>query len=249
MLRYKNSLLERILLEKGTSLTLAFSKLPLDLLTLAGIDVQAELQMKTGSPVLGPGFMHPATSIPQQPQLQRAALQRQQARRSGQNFLPKLAPGQSNQDVNFATSPHAHPTPSSHASSPTQMSTRSPMAMHQGGMTPPTSAVLAQPQAQHMHNFARSSQPRSNQALYQGQQQPSNVQSQRPAPSNYQSSASGISSLSASSHHSMGQPIAGGAGGSAGPQAASSFYPSPFQKHFDQLGKLTPIPLIELCSS
>ncbi|TKA77008.1 hypothetical protein B0A55_01963 [Friedmanniomyces simplex] len=40
MLRYKNSLLERILLEKG-------------------IDVQAELQMKTGSPILGPGFMPP----------------------------------------------------------------------------------------------------------------------------------------------------------------------------------------------
>ncbi|KAK4507573.1 hypothetical protein PRZ48_001308 [Zasmidium cellare] len=192
MLRYKNSLLERILLEKG-------------------IDVQAELQMKTGSPVLGPGFMHPATTAPQPPQLQRAALQRQQARRSGQNFLPKLAPGQSGQDMNFtAGSPHAHPTPSSHASSPTQMSTRSPMTMHQGGMTPPTSAVLAQPQAQHMQNYARSSQQRPNSALYQGQPQPSNAPPQRPAPSNYQSSASGMSSLSANSHQAMPQPVPGG---------------------------------------
>lgn len=206
--------------------------------------------MKTGSPVLGPGFMHPATSVPQQPQLQRAALQRQQARRSGQNFLPKLAPGQSGQEMGFsAGSPHAHPTPSSHASSPTQMSTRSPMTMHQGGMTPPTSAVLAQPQAQHMQNYARSLQQRPNQALYQGQPQPSNVPSQRPAPSNYQSSASGISSLSANSHHVMPQAVGGTVGGNAGPQSASSFYPSPFQKHFEQLGKLTPYPLVELCSS
>ncbi|KXT07494.1 hypothetical protein AC578_482 [Pseudocercospora eumusae] len=225
MLRYKNSLLERILLEKG-------------------IDVQAELQMKTGSPVLGPGFMHPAASMPPQPPLQRTALQRQQARRPGQNFLPKLAPGQSNADMGFTTSPHAHPTPSSHASSPGQLSTRSP-ALQQGGMTSPASAVIAQPQAQHFQSFARSSQPQPNQAFYQAQQQPANgprQPQQRPTPSStYQGSQSGMSSMSTGSH-ALPQP--GSAGGSA---AASTFsYPSPFQKHFDQLGKF-PLPfLIEL---
>ncbi|EME50232.1 hypothetical protein DOTSEDRAFT_68942 [Dothistroma septosporum NZE10] len=219
MLRYKNSLLERILLEKG-------------------IDVQTELQMKTGSPVLGPGFMHPAPSVPPQPQLQRTALQRQQARRSGQSYPPKLAPGQSSQDMNFViTSPHAHPTPSSHASSPSQLSTRSPMTMHQGGMTPPASAVLAQPQAQHLQKFGRSAQQHPNQAFYQSQQQPAGTQRppRRPTLSNYQGSTSGLSSISAGSQNSMPQSLPAATGGSAGPQAASAFYPSPFQKHFDQL--------------
>ncbi|KAI5369840.1 Putative basic-leucine zipper domain-containing protein [Septoria linicola] len=216
MLRYKNSLLERILLEKG-------------------IDVQAELQMKTGSPVLGPGFMHGATSVPQQPQLQRTTLQRAQARRSGQNFLPKLAPGQSSSDIGFSTtSPLAHPTPSSHASSPSQLSTRSP-ALQQGGMTSPASAVLAQPQGQPYQSFARSSQHLPNQAFYQAQQQPINTSQRpqhRPTPSStYASSASGISNMSAGS---QALPHPGSSGGKA-PSSASAFYPSPFQKHFEQL--------------
>lgn len=232
MLRYKNSLLERILLEKG-------------------IDVQTELQMKTGSPVLGPGFMHPAPSVPPQPQLQRTALQRQQARRSGHNYLPKLAPGQSNQDINFATtSPHAHPTPSSHASSPSQLSTRSPMTMRQGGMTPPTSAVLAQPQAQHLQKFGRPPQQQHpNQAFYQAQQQSGGPQRppQRPPPSNYQGSTSGLSSISSGSQSSMTQSLPATTGSHAGQQAASAFYPSPFQKHFDQLGKFPFRLPTELC--
>ncbi|TKA71414.1 hypothetical protein B0A49_03927 [Cryomyces minteri] len=46
MLRYKNSLLERILVERG-------------------IDVQAELHARTGSPALGPTHMPPAAPAPQ----------------------------------------------------------------------------------------------------------------------------------------------------------------------------------------
>ncbi|PIB01175.1 hypothetical protein CB0940_01671 [Cercospora beticola] len=214
MLRYKNSLLERILLEKG-------------------IDVQAELQMKTGSPVLGPGFMHGATTLPQQPPLQRTTLQRAQARRSGQNFLPKLAPGQASADMGFSTaSPMAHPTPSSHASSPSQLSTRSP-ALQQGAMTSPASAGLAQPQGQTFQNFTRSSQ-QPNHAFYQAQQQPAAAQHRRhrPTPSStYPSSASGISNVS---NGSQALPHPGSSGGSA-PPSASAFYPSPFQKHFEQL--------------
>lgn len=181
----------------------------------------------------------------QQPPLQRTALQRQQARRSAtQPFLPKLAPGQSNADMAYAqSSPLAHPTPSSHTSSPSAMSTRSPMAVHQGGMTSPASGVLAQPQAQQFPNYARSSQQHSNQALYQAQQQHASVQRQpqrSAAPSNYKSSVSGMSNTSAGSHHSVNQPIPGANPGAVAGPSASTFYPSPFQKHFDQLGKLTP---------
>ena len=208
--------------------------------------------MKTGSPTLG--FQHPAANIPQiqppQPPLQRTALQRHHARRSGQNFLPKLAPGQSNVDMGFQGSPQGHPTPSSHASSPTNVSTRSPMIMQQGGNTPPTSAVLAQPQAQQYHNFGRASQQPPNPSYYQRQQMSPNAQ--RPAPpSHYQSSASIHSSHSTGSRHSLSGPLSAGVGAvtsNAGPSAAQ-YYPSPFQKHIDQLGKLSPIFPIELCSS
>lgn len=217
--------------------------------------------MKSGSPVLGPGFMTHGVGLPpvQQPPLQRTALQRQQARRSAtQPFLPKLAPGQSNVDIAYAqASPLAHPTPSSHTSSPSAMSTRSPMALHQGGMTSPASGVLAQPQGQQFQSFARSSQQHSNPALYQAQQQQQQQQhagvqrqAHRPATtSNYQSSVSGMSNTSAGSHHSVNQPMPGANQAGNTGQLASTFYPSPFQKHFDQLGKLTPIIPIELCSS
>jgi len=209
--------------------------------------------------------MHPAANIPQahvpQPPLQRAAVQRQQARRSGgPAFLPKLAPGQGNPEINFPTSsPQGHPTPSSHGSSPTNVPTRSPMAMHQGGMTSPASTVLAQGPAQQYHGYPRASQQPSNPSYYSIPQQPQNLppQQQRPPPpSQYQSSASVVSSLSTGSQHSLNPPAApqmmsagqGSMNASAGPPSASAYYPSPFQKHIDQLGKLTPLPFpIELC--
>lgn len=206
-----------------------------------GINVQAELQMKTGSPVLGPGFMHSTTPMPQQPQLQRTTLQRAQARRSG---LPKLAPGHSNSDLGFSTtSPLAHPTPSSHGSSPSQMSMRSP-AIQQMGMTSPASAVLGQPQAQPYQSFAGSSQQQPSQAFYQPQQHATNApryrQHRATASSTYQGSTSGISNMS------PGLPYPGSSGGSA-PPSASAFYPSPFQKHFEQLGKSTSVLSADLC--
>lgn len=207
----------------------------------SGINVQAELQMKTGSPVLGPGFMHSTTPMPQQPQLQRTTLQRAQARRSG---LPKLAPGHSNSDLGFSTtSPLAHPTPSSHGSSPSQMSMRSP-AIQQMGMTSPASAVLGQPQAQPYQSFAGSSQQQPSQAFYQPQQHATNApryrQHRATASSTYQGSTSGISNMS------PGLPYPGSSGGSA-PPSASAFYPSPFQKHFEQLGKSTSVLSADLC--
>nr|XP_036584766.1 bZIP transcription factor [Colletotrichum truncatum]KAF6794416.1 bZIP transcription factor [Colletotrichum truncatum] len=104
MLRYKNSLLERILLEKG-------------------IDVQAELRAKTGSPNLGP--THAPQNMVQPPPIQRAILNRHhQSRRSNSSIAPKLEPGISPlpppiQAAHSAASPKTRPTPSSHSNSPT----------------------------------------------------------------------------------------------------------------------------------
>lgn len=215
-----------------------------------GIDVQAELSLKTGSPTFPPGFMQHIPIQPTQPPLQRTAVQRHHARRSGQAITPKLQPGQSQADMTFHnTSPQAVPTPSSHVSSPNTVSTRSPVAMHQGGMTPPTSAVLAQTQAQqYQQSFSRShQQPPLNTQFYQpAQHQTQHLhRAQRPAPpQQYHSNTSGISSQSPGSQ--AGPPGSSGSGGGSNSTSAvpsaSAYYPSPFQKHIDQLGKFTPPP-------
>lgn len=192
--------------------------------------MQTELQAKTGSPSLAPTYLSHAIPPPMaQPALQRTALSRQHARRSGQGFAPRLGPGpnmaQPSHDAFNARSPQGQPTPSSHASSPTALSQRSPISIPQGGMTPPTSAVLAQPQQQQY----RSQAPPRSQYMMQ------NPAQQRPQPPSQYPSSSGMSSISASTQ-------AGGMTGSvsSAPAGPSAYYPSPFQKHIDQLGKLTP---------
>jgi len=205
--------------------------------------------MKQGSPILGPGFLPPGATLPQprppaQTPLQRAAVHQQHARRSG-SFLPKLAPGQPSADPNFPqASPGGHPTPSSHSSSPTNVPTRSPPIVHQGGITPPTSASLAQGQAQQYHGYPRSSLAQlPNPGIFPPSQQqpPMGMQrqmSRSQPPHHYQSSASTVSTQSAVIHTNFNAPTSAGGPASAGP---SSYYPSPFQKHFDQLGKSLPI--------
>ncbi|KAK6585598.1 hypothetical protein PZA11_002325 [Diplocarpon coronariae] len=136
MLRYKNSLLERILLEKGGSITLISTK-RIFLTLLTGIDVQAELRAKTGSPHLGPSHM---PNMAQAPTVQRAIMNRhQQARRSNSSIAPKLELGAPLQ------SPQSRPTTSSHASSPTS---HSPGFLPPGVMTPPASDSQMQFQSQ-----------------------------------------------------------------------------------------------------
>jgi len=100
MLRYKNSLLERILLEKG-------------------IDVQAELRAKTGSPNLGP--THMPQNLVQPPPIQRALINRHhQSRRSNSSIAPKSEPGATLPPPHAVTaSPKNRPTPPSHSNSPT----------------------------------------------------------------------------------------------------------------------------------
>ncbi|KAI1175828.1 hypothetical protein F4777DRAFT_297858 [Nemania sp. FL0916] len=119
MLRYKNSLLERILLEKG-------------------IDVQAELQAKTGSPNLGP--THMPQNMMQPPPIQRAILNRHHnSRRSASSIAPKLEPGVTSvpAQVNIQpsiASPKGRPTPPSHAASPTNPTP--PYSGHMAGASP-----------------------------------------------------------------------------------------------------------------
>ncbi|KJZ72951.1 hypothetical protein HIM_07714 [Hirsutella minnesotensis 3608] len=104
MLRYKNSLLERILLEKG-------------------IDVQAELHAKTGSPNLG--STHMAQNLVQPPPIQRAIMNRHhQSRKSISSIAPKTEPGTTTLTGSLphksSISPKSRPN-LPHASSPTNI--------------------------------------------------------------------------------------------------------------------------------
>ncbi|OCK81295.1 hypothetical protein K432DRAFT_295818 [Lepidopterella palustris CBS 459.81] len=215
MLRYKNSLLERILLEKG-------------------IDVQAELRAKTGSPNLGPTRAPiSANASPNQPPIQRAMMNRQQqARRSigvpqkaeGVHGLPHIQP----EGVLPNRSPLSQPTPGSHMSSPSTTAARSPNFLPQGGKSVSPNFGPVSQQQQHL----RPQQPPRPQ--YTPIMAP-----QRPSVVTNHASSSGLSSAST---------VGSGAGSvmtsstSGGPAA---YYPSPFQSHMDQLGKLTR-PLLSL---
>lgn len=118
-----------------------------------GIDVQAELRAKTGSPHLGPTNIN-ATM---QPTIQRAIMNRHhQARRSNSSIAPKVEPGASIQ------SPQSRPTPSSHASSPTSIS---PGFHPQGVMTPPGSETQAQFQQQQHQRLQAKPQPQAGHGL------------------------------------------------------------------------------------
>jgi hypothetical protein len=213
MLRYKNSLLERILLEKG-------------------IDVQAELRAKTGSPNLGPSRAPASahTSPNQAPLQQRAILNRQQQRRSLQgppkvdsiNGLPMIQP-----DGPIQRSPLSQPTPGSHLSSPAQSATRSPSFIPHGQSVSPNFGPIP-PQQQQQHQQQQQQQPlrpqppRSNFTPMMGAQRPSLVTNQ-PA-------ANGIASAATVGTNGNGITQ------SSGP---SSFYQTQFTDHMSQLGKLT----------
>jgi hypothetical protein len=198
MLRYKNSLLERILLEKG-------------------IDVQAELRAKTGSPSLGP--THMPQNMVQPPTVQRAIMNRhQQARRANSNIAPKLEPGLPAVGLappHINQSPQTRQTPSSHHSSP---SSNSPSFPTQGVMTPPGSDTHLQQQQQQQQLLQ---QQQRNQ-----QQHKSQMPHGLPLPG-------GLGSQMGPAMKGQGTS---GPGSMGGVQAA--YYPS-FQNHIEQLGKLT----------
>ncbi|KAK2737734.1 hypothetical protein FQN55_000949 [Onygenales sp. PD_40] len=204
MLRYKNSLLERILLEKG-------------------IDVQAELRLKSGSP--NPAPAKPARQpMNQNSPLSRTAMNRQSVNRHKVGMPQKL--DQSNisqahrEDSYTMRSPQLQPTPSSHVSSPS--TTKSPGFVMQGAMSPTGTDI--QPQQQHtpqsLHRPPILPQPGSyNNTHHPITAPPSDhIEPMGPAHSN----------MPPSSTMNTGRP-------------GSAYYLSPFQKHYDQLGKRTPI--------
>ncbi|PWY84578.1 hypothetical protein BO94DRAFT_104812 [Aspergillus sclerotioniger CBS 115572] len=183
MLRYKNSLLERILLEKG-------------------IDVQAELRLKAGAPGAGAGKPTPMAAKPPTT-LERAAVNRTSAQRH-----PGIAPkepfsmAQHRDNAYGIPSPQFQATPPSHVSSPSHA--KSPGFPFQGAMSP----VGVDPQAQqrsqmlsHSRNLSQASPPMSI-----GQPESTDPKSAMPGGTN---------------------PRA--------PRVPSAYYPSPFQKHYDQL--------------
>lgn len=195
MLRYKNSLLERILLEKG-------------------IDVQAELQAKHGSPNFGPTHM-PANLI-QPPPISRTLLNRHHNRRSTSSIAPKVEPS-------FGTlppihtgnlpagSPKSRPTPSSHAPSPATTESF-------GGSSSAAAEIAPGSMRPGMASAAM--------------KQPGNSMGQMPGPSR----------MMPPMQPGMGHPQPGSGVHAArmGSVSSAPFYQTPaYQNHLDQLGKTT----------
>ncbi|KAJ5835013.1 hypothetical protein N7447_001039 [Penicillium robsamsonii] len=174
MLRYKNSLLERILLEKG-------------------IDVQAELRLKTGAP----GAPPKANPMPKAPSAGARPTQRHPA---GIASKPETFGMSQREGAYGIPSPQFQATPTSHVSSPSHA--KSPGFGFQGAMSPVEGRPQLLPQPR---TFSQTSPP----AISMPQTEPSDS-----------------------------KPQSRGAMGPRGARvAAAAYYPSPFQKHYDQLGR------------
>lgn len=208
MLRYKNSLLERILLEKGEQ---SSHDHPLSRLTDPGIDVQAELALK-GSPNLRPHRVPPVTG--QASPMQKAMLSRQQQQRHRPAMAPPIQTVNPSSQVggqhSFAGSPTAQPTPPSQHNSPS--TARSPRFPMQGGMASPATEMAPQPP----------------QPAPQGRPlQPSQLPTFAPQ------HGTQVRSIS-----NPGGPTAFSPRTQANPTMHDNYYPASFQKHYSQLGKL-----------
>lgn len=202
MLRYKNSLLERILLEKGVSILSALPAQPLIL--SAGIDVQEELQLKTGAS----GASTKANPMPAKAASGAAAAPRAPQRHPAGIASKSEAFGMSQREGAYGVSPpQFQATPSSHISSPSH--TKSPGFGFQGAMSP----------------VGVDSQNTGRPELLP-----------QPRTFNSQTSPPGMSMP----HTEPADPKPRGATamGPRGARVAAAYYSSPFQKHFDQLGKL-----------
>lgn len=178
---------------------------------ILGIDVQAELALK-GSPNLRPHRVPPITG--QASPMQKAMLNRQQQARHRPVMAPPIQTVNPSSHVggqrNFAGSPTAQPTPPSQHSSPS--TARSPGFALQTGMTSPATDVGPTPAQQH---HGRPIQP-SQQAYVQ---QPRHHNRTVSHPGNV------------APYPPRGQPNLA---------MQESYYPPSFQKHYSQLGKLTP---------
>ncbi|MBE7179695.1 MAG: hypothetical protein INR71_00540 [Terriglobus roseus] len=188
----------------------------------AGIDVQAELHAKTGSPSLTPARVPPAAVAPAPQAVQRLSGNKgHQPRRyvthappSKIETTPQMVPLPESVLPNLPhPSPRSQPTPTtSHFSSPATGPTRSPNFFPQSGSAMSPTLV---PQAQQ-----RGAQPplRPNLTPMQPPQRPG-------LSTNYTSSST--SSTTASGH--------AGPTSATTPASGKGFYPTPFQSHYDQL--------------
>ena len=219
MLRYKNSLLERILLEKGWSAQWSFRRHHVD--KSIGIDVQAELKSKTDTSHMPSN--NPSHPLSQPSPQQRAVMNRHnQARRSTSGSALKIQhpqPAQGNSIPN--QSPLLQPNPPQQTHSP--LMTKSPVSLVQGGMTSPAGDLQAQQQPQPQLK-PRSQSSRGHLGL-------------------------AIPTSAPNMHAMSPNPRGGGRVNemNSATSNASSYYPSPFQTHIEQLGKL-PRPLLSFLS-
>ena len=218
MLRYKNSLLERILLEKGRFPNVLTSLNQRS--TTTGIDVQAELKS-----ISEPGPSRLPSNIPQQTPVPRAIMNQQQnSRRSVSRPSPRLLQAQKlNASTASTKSPQLQPTPPSQTSSPT--ASRSPNFAIQGGIIPPHPGL--QPQSQ--------PQPKPQQ-----QPQPSSLRTNTFQPlRSYPGITLATSSvdMQPTAFSPMSNPQGAGRSSVGGPR--SNPWPSPYRTHMEQLGKLT----------
>lgn len=189
--------------------------------------MQAELHAKTGSPSLGPTRGPP--SAPTTQPIQRYAIPKfPQSRRS----LPVKADGLGHAGPLMPNqSPQVQATGASHLSSPALSTAKSPNFIAQSATISPSFGPAGQqnpqlrPQPPLRHQF-NATQPPTLVTSYPGS-----------------SAASSASTVGSGAGSAMSASSAGG----------PNYYPSPFQNHYDQLGKLSPWlrPLydIELCSS
>jgi len=233
MLRYKNSLLERILLEKGKACLLTRCSTLADYASI-GIDVQAELRAKTGSPNLGP--THMPQNLVQPPPIQRAILNRHHARRSNSSIAPKLEPGVISplppplHPHPSAASPKSRPTPSSHSASPSATTSYSSQHSQHGASPASSDHLSAAPIRPSIPTTTTMKAPPTPHGL-------PNISARRQMQ---------ISALQQGPPHT----------GASVPGTSAPFYPTPsFQNHIEQLGKLArflfplPAPIVELCPS
>lgn len=162
-----------------------------------------------------------------QPPMQRAIMNRaQQARRSFAGFPQKVegvqgSPLAQPEGSVQNHSPHSQPTPASHMSSPSTTATKSPNFI-------PTISPNMGPVSQTQQQQQQQQQLRPQPARPQYNPLPP----QRTSLNTQFASGSGLPSAS-SVNSAGGNALAGNGNG------PSAFYPSPFQSHMDQLGKLS----------
>lgn len=178
------------------------------------IDVQAELKSKAEGSTLMPQSTQPLGG-PQPTPVQRALLNRQrQVRRSTSGSSSRALMPHSSKPPS-AQSPRLQPTQPSQLVSPT--TTKSPISIAKGGMISPSVDMKAQ-------------QPQQPLPPLESQAYPQQPPSRLSIPTS-RSSMQGTTPSTADTSRSSEM------GSTAGTQ--TSFYPSPFQAHIEQLGKLS----------